>query len=73
MSCCIAGSVIMMSQNRQEEKDRERAKRLYDNLNQNLKLECFMKTGSFNYAQQEELIEIQKLNRKKNDILSRIK
>jgi hypothetical protein len=32
-----------------------------------------MKTGSFNYAQQEELIEIQKLNRKKNDILSRIK
>jgi uncharacterized membrane protein len=30
MSCCIAAPVIMMSQNRQEEKDRERAKRLYD-------------------------------------------
>jgi hypothetical protein len=30
MSCCIAGPVIMMSQNRQEKKDRERAKRLYD-------------------------------------------
>jgi hypothetical protein len=31
-----------------------------------------MKTGSFNYAQQEELIEIQK-STKMNDILSRIK
>jgi uncharacterized membrane protein len=58
MSCRTQAPVIMMSQNRQEEKDRERAKHMI-NLKSELEIRI-MKTDHLIMHQQEELIEIQK-------------
>lgn len=78
LSCLAAlqAPVIMMSQNRQEEKDRERAKKDYM-INLKSELEIRMLHEKLDHLimhQQEELIEIQKVQIKMmNDILSRIK
>jgi len=78
LSCLAAlqAPVIMMSQNRQEEKDRERAKKDYMiNLKSELEIRMLHeKMDDLIMHQQEELIEIQKVQIKMmNDILSRIK
>jgi uncharacterized membrane protein len=78
LSCLAAlqAPVIMMSQNRQEEKDRERAKKDYM-INLKSELEIRMLHEKLDHLimhQQEELIEIQKVQiEMMNDILSRIK
>lgn len=78
LSCLAAlqAPVIMMSQNRQEEKDRDRARRDYM-INLKSELEIRMLHEKLDHLvrhQQEELIEIQKIQiEMMNDILSRIK
>ena len=78
LSCLAAlqAPVIMMSQNRQEEKDRERAKKDYMiNLKSELEIRMLHeKVDHLILHQQEELIEIQKVQiEMMNDILTRIK
>jgi uncharacterized membrane protein len=78
LSCIAAlqAPVIMMSQNRQEEKDRERAKQDYMiNLKSELEIRLLHeKIDHLIMHQQEELIEIQKVQiEMMNDILERIK
>jgi len=78
LSCIAAlqAPVIMMSQNRQEEKDRERAKKDYM-INLKSELEIRMLDDKIDHLvmhQQQELIEIQKVQiEMMNDILERIK
>ncbi|MFV8270148.1 DUF1003 domain-containing protein [Flavobacterium sp. GT2N3] len=78
LSCLAAlqAPVIMMSQNRQEEKDRERAKKDYM-INLKSELEIRMLHEKLDHLilhQQEELIEIQNVQiEMMNDILTRIK
>lgn len=78
LSCLAAlqAPVIMMSQNRLEEKDRERAKKDYM-INLKSELEIRMLHEKLDHLimhQQEELIEIQKVQiEMMNDILTRIK
>ena len=78
LSCLAAlqAPVIMMSQNRQEEKDRERAKKDYM-INLKSELEIRMLHEKLDHLimhQQEELIDIQKVQiEMMNDILSRFK
>ena len=78
LSCLAAlqAPVIMMSQNRQEEKDRERAKKDYM-INLKSELEVRMLHDKLDHLiqhQQHELIEIQKVQiEMMNDILSRMK
>ncbi|MEC5166621.1 putative membrane protein [Flavobacterium sp. PL11] len=78
LSCLAAlkAPVIMMSQNRQEEKDRERAKKDYM-INLKSELEIRMLHEKLDHLimhQQEELIEIQKVQiDMMNDILTRMK
>jgi len=78
LSCIAAlqAPVIMMSQNRQEEKDRERAKKDYM-INLKSELEIRMLDDKLDHLimhQQQELIEIQKVQiEMMNDILDRIK
>jgi uncharacterized membrane protein len=78
LSCLAAlqAPVIMMSQNRQEEKDRERAKKDYM-INLKSELEIRMLHEKLDHMimhQQQELIEIQKIQiEMMNDILTRIK
>jgi uncharacterized membrane protein len=78
LSCLAAlqAPVIMMSQNRQEEKDRERSKKDYM-INLKSELEIRMLHEKLDHLimhQQEELIEIQKVQiEMMNDILTRIK
>ena len=78
LSCIAAlqAPVIMMSQNRQEEKDRERARKDYM-INLKSELEIRMLHDKLDHLiqhQQHELIEIQKVQiEMMNDILSRIK
>lgn len=78
LSCLAAlqAPVIMMSQNRQEEKDRERAKKDYM-INLKSELEIRMLHEKLDHLimhQQEELIEIQRVQiEMMNDILTRIK
>lgn len=75
---CIASMqapVIMMSQNRQEEKDRERAKKDYMiNLKSELEIRTLHeKIDHFVMDQQQELLEIQKVQvEMMNDILERV-
>ena len=77
LSCLAAlqAPVIMMSQNRQEEKDRERARKDYM-INLKSELEIRMLHEKLDHLirhEQEELIEIQKIQiEMMNDILSRI-
>jgi len=77
LSCIAAlqAPVIMMSQNRQEEKDRERAKKDYM-INLKSELEIRMLDEKLDHLiqhQQQELIEIQKVQiEMMNDILERI-
>jgi uncharacterized membrane protein len=78
LSCVAAlqAPVIMMSQNRQEEKDRERAKKDYlINLKSELEIRMLdYKIDHLVMHQQQELIEIQKVQiEMMNDILNRIK
>lgn len=78
LSCIAAlqAPVIMMSQNRQEEKDRERAKKDYM-INLKSELEIRMLHEKLDHLiihQQHELIEIQKVQiEMMNDILRKIK
>lgn len=78
LSCIAAlqAPVIMMSQNRQEEKDRARAKKDYM-INLKSELEIRMLDEKLDHLimhQQQELIEIQKVQiEMMNDILERIK
>jgi uncharacterized membrane protein len=78
LSCIAAlqAPIIMMSQNRQEEKDRERAKKDYM-INLKSELEIRMLDEKIDHLimhQQQELIEIQKVQiEMMNDILERIK
>lgn len=78
LSCLAAlqAPVIMMSQNRQEQKDRERAKKDYM-INLKSELEIRMLHEKLDHLimhQQEELIEIQKVQiEMMNDILTRVK
>jgi uncharacterized membrane protein len=78
LSCLAAlqAPVIMMSQNRQEEKDRDRAKKDYM-INLKSELEIRMLDEKLDHLimhQQQELIEIQKVQiEMMNDILERIK
>lgn len=78
LSCVAAlqAPVIMMSQNRQEEKDRERAKKDYM-INLKSELEIRMLHEKLDHLiihQQHELIEIQKVQiEMMNDILKKIK
>lgn len=77
LSCLAAlqAPVIMMSQNRQEEKDRERARKDYMiNLKSELEIRMLhQKLDHLIRHEQEELIEIQKIQiEMMNDILSRI-
>ncbi len=68
--------VIMMSQNRQEEKDRNRAKKDYMiNLKSELEIRLIHdKIDHLIMHQQQELIEIQKVQiEMMNDILNQIK
>jgi uncharacterized membrane protein len=75
---CIASlqaPVIMMSQNRQEEKDRDRAKKDYMiNLKSELEIRTLHeKIDHFIMDQQQELLEIQKIQiEMMNDILERV-
>lgn len=77
LSCLAAlqAPIIMMSQNRQEDKDRERAKKDYM-INLKSELEIRMLHEKLDHLimhQQEELIEIQKVQiEMMNDILTRI-
>ncbi len=77
--CCIASlqaPVIMMSQNRQEEKDRERAKKDYMiNLKSELEIRILHeKIDHLMLHQQQDLIEIQKVQiDMMNDILKNLK
>ena len=78
LSCLAAlqAPVIMMSQNRQEEKDRERAKKDYlVNLKSELEIRLLdEKLDHLIMHQQQELIEMQKVQiEMMNDILSKIK
>lgn len=78
LSCLAAlqAPVIMMSQNRQEEKDRERAKKDYlINLKSELEIRLLDdKLDHLIMHQQQELIEIQKVQiEMMNDILEHIK
>lgn len=78
LSCLAAlqAPVIMMSQNRLEEKDRERAKKDYM-INLKSELEIRMLHEKLDHLimhQQEELIEIQRVQiEMMNDILTRVK
>ena len=78
LSCLasLQAPIIMMSQNRQEEKDRERAKKDYM-INLKSELEIRMLDDKIDHLvmhQQQELIEIQKVQiEMMNDILNRIK
>lgn len=78
LSCLAAlqAPVIMMSQNRQEQKDRDRAKKDYM-INLKSELEIRMLHEKLDHLimhQQEELIEIQKVQiEMMNDILTRVK
>lgn len=77
LSCIAAlqAPVIMMSQNRQEEKDRERAKKDYM-INLKSELEIRMLDEKLDHLimrQQKELIEIQKVQvEMMNDILNKV-
>lgn len=77
LSCLasLQAPIIMMSQNRQEEKDRERAKKDYM-INLKSELEIRMLDEKLDHLimhQQQELIEIQKVQIEMiNDILKRI-
>ena len=77
LSCLasLQAPIIMMSQNRQEEKDRERAKKDYM-INLKSELEIRMLDDKMDHLimhQQQELIEIQKVQiEMMNDILNRI-
>ncbi len=77
LSClaAIQAPIIMMSQNRQEEKDRDRARKDYL-INLKSELEIRMLHEKLDHLirhQQEELIEIQKIQiEMMNDILSRM-
>ncbi len=78
LSCLAAlqAPVIMMSQNRQEEKDRDRAKKDYMiNLKAELEIKLLHeKIDHIIMHQQQELIEIQKVQiEMMNDIMSHIK
>ncbi|WP_281234407.1 DUF1003 domain-containing protein [Flavobacterium gelatinilyticum] len=78
LSCIAAlqAPVIMMSQNRQEEKDRNRAKKDYMiNLKSELEIRIIHdKLDHLIMHQQQELIEIQKVQMEMmNDILNQIK
>jgi uncharacterized membrane protein len=78
LSCLAAlqAPVIMMSQNRQEEKDRERAKKDYMiNLKAELEIKLLHeKIDHIIMHQQQELIEIQKVQiEMMNDIMTHIK
>lgn len=78
LSCVAAlqAPIIMMSQNRQEEKDRERAKKDYMiNLKSELEIQILHeKLDHLIMHQQQELIDIQKVQiDMMNDILERIK
>jgi uncharacterized membrane protein len=78
LSCIasIQAPVIMMSQNRQEEKDRERAKNDYMiNLKSELEIRTLHeKIDHFVMDQQQELLEIQKVQIEvMNDILKQVK
>ena len=78
LSCIAAlqAPVIMMSQNRQEEKDRERSKKDYMiNLKSELEIRLLNeKLDHLIQHQQQELIEIQKVQiEMMNDILEKIK
>lgn len=78
LSCVAAlqAPVIMMSQNRQEEKDRNRAKKDYMiNLKAELEIRLIHdKIDHLIMHQQEELIEIQKVQiEMMNDILNQVK
>ena len=78
LSCLAAlqAPVIMMSQNRQEEKDRERAKKDYMiNLKSELEIRMLHeKIDHLMLHQQQDLIEIQKIQMDMmNDILSQLK
>jgi len=77
LSCLAAmqAPVIMMSQNRQEEKDRERAKKDYMiNLKSELEIRILHeKIDHLIMHQQQELVEIQKVQiEMMNDILTRL-
>lgn len=77
LSCLAAlqAPIIMMSQNRQEEKDRERAKKDYMiNLKSELEIRLLdEKMDHLILHQQQELIEIQKMQiEMMNDILEKI-
>lgn len=77
LSCIAAlqAPIIMMSQNRQEEKDRERAKKDYMiNLKSELEIRILHeKIDHLIIHQQQELLEIQKVQiEMMNDILSKI-
>ena len=77
LSClaAIQAPVIMMSQNRQEEKDRERAKKDYMiNLKSELEIRILHeKIDHLIMHQQQELLEIQKVQiEMMNDILIRV-
>jgi uncharacterized membrane protein len=77
LSCLasLQAPIIMMSQNRQEEKDRERARKDYM-INLKSELEIRMLDDKLDHLimhQQQELIEIQKVQiEMMNDILNRI-
>lgn len=78
LSCLAAlqAPVIMMSQNRQEEKDRERSKKDYMiNLKSELEIRILHeKIDHLIMNQQQELLEIQKVQiEMMNDILNRMK
>jgi uncharacterized membrane protein len=77
LSCLAAlqAPVIMMSQNRQEEKDRERSKKDYMiNLKSELEIRTLHeKIDHFIMDQQQELLELQKVQiEMMNDILKHI-
>ena len=77
LSCLAAlqAPVIMMSQNRQEEKDRERSKKDYMiNLKSELEIRTLHeKIDHFIMDQQQELLELQKVQIEMiNDILKRV-
>ena len=78
LSCLasLQAPVIMMSQNRQEEKDRERGKKDYMiNLKSELEIRTLHeKIDHFIMKQQQELLELQKVQiDMMNDILSQVK
>jgi uncharacterized membrane protein len=78
LSCIAAfqAPVIMMSQNRQEEKDRDRARKDYMiNLKSELEIRTLHeKIDHFIVDQQQELLEIQKIQiEMMNNILEKVK